>query len=257
MKHNFEDIARYADNEMSAEERQAFEAALGTDPELQEQLALYRDVDSTLQQQFRPDEQREQLKTTMQQLRGAYFTEQAGDVGNVPVVASTQAPAKVVSFNRYLKSAVAIAAVLVIGLFIWQPWQADLYTQYAEAKMIRQEERGGHMDTVLTQATTAFNNREFTTAAVLLAEVVQKEPENSFASFYFGVALLRSDKNEAARNVFARLSKGESAFKYEAIFYTALSYLKEKEKEAAKAWLEKIPADAANYGKAQELLKRI
>jgi TolA-binding protein len=219
---------------------------------------LYRDVDSTLQQQFTPDEQREQLKTTMQSLRGEFFGEQVGDAGNASVnTPVVKAPAKVVSFNRYLKAAVAIAAVLVIGLFVWQPWQTDLYTKYADAKMIRQEERGGYFDTVMTQATTAFNNREFTTAAVLLSEIVQKEPENSFASFYFGVALLQSGKNEAARNVFARLSKGESAFKYEAVFYTALSYLKEKEKEAAKAWLEKIPADAANYGKAQELLKKL
>lgn len=255
MKHSFEDIARYADHEMSAEERAAFEAALDTDPELQQQLAGYRDIERALQQHFTPDEQREQLQATMKGLRSEFFTDQAVDA---PVAVTTPAaPAKVVSFNRYLKAAVAIAAVLVIGLFVWKPWQTDLYTQYADAKMIRQEERGGHFDTVMTQATTAFNNREFTTAAVLLAELVQKEPDNSFANFYFGVALLQSDKVEAARRVFVPLFNGESAFKYEAAFYQALSYLKEKNKAAAKEWLEKIPADAANYAKAQEVLKRI
>ncbi len=52
-------------------------------------------------------------------------------------------------------------------------------------------------------------------------------------------------------------SKGESAFKYEAAFYEALSFLKEKDNGTAKDWLEKIPADAPNYKKAQELMKKL
>jgi hypothetical protein len=37
----------------------------------------------------------------------------------------------------------------------------------------------------------------------------------------------------------------------------ALSYLKEKNKPACIDWLNKIPADAGPYGKAQELLKKL
>ena len=48
-----------------------------------------------------------------------------------------------------------------------------------------------------------------------------------------------------------------SLFKYDAAFYMALSYLKEKNKPGCKEWLNKIPADAGPYSNAQELLKKL
>jgi Flp pilus assembly protein TadD len=245
MKYSFEDIARYADDLMPPDEREAFKAALDTDLELQQQLALYRDVDTSLQQQFTRDEQREALQSTLQQMRKEYFGAQVA------------APAKVIPFKRYLSAAIAVAAVLVVALFIWNPFAANLYDKYAGTQMVAQVERGSHIDTVLQNATTAFNNKEFTEAAVLLAEVVQTEPDNSFANFYFGVALLQTDKLAQARTVFTKLFNGESAFKYEAAFYLALSYLKEDNKAATKEWLKKIPQDAPNYNKTAELLKKL
>lgn len=250
MKYSFEDIARYADDQMTADERQAFDTALGTDPELQQQLALYLDVDTTLQQQFGRDEQREQLQGTLQQMRQEYFGKKAVSQTGVQ-------PAKVISFKRYLGVAIAVAAILVVGLFVWNPFAPNLYEKYAATQMVAQVERGSHIDTVLQDATTAFNNKEFTVAAVMLAEVVQQQPDNSYALFHFGVALLQTDQLPLARAVFEKLFKGESAFKYEAAFYESLSYLKEKDTGTAKDWLEKIPADAANYNKAQELMKKL
>jgi Tfp pilus assembly protein PilF len=255
MKYSFEDIARYAEQEMPAEERQAFEAALGTDAELQQQLALYREVDSNLQQQFTPDAQREQLKNTLQGMRSEFFAGKAD--ASTDSTANTKAPAKVVSMNRYLKAAVSIAAVLVIGLFVWNPFNGDLYEQYSPTTMVTQVERGGHTDSVLNEATVAFNGKEFTTAAVLLAEVVQQQPDNSFANFYFAVSLLESGQTRQSREVLTKVYNGTSAFKYEAAFYLALSYIKAKDEAAAKGWLEKIPADAGNYAKAQEVLKKL
>lgn len=258
MKYTYEDIARYVDDQMTADERQAFDAALETDPELQQQMALYLDVDTTLQQQFGRDEQREQLQGTLQQMRQEYFGEKAAsplDTASAPQTGVQ--PAKVIPFKRYLGAAIAVAAVLIVGLFVWNPFAPNLYEKYAATQMVAQVERGSHIDTVLQDATTAFNNKEFTVAAVMLAEVVQQQPDNSYALFHFGVALLQTDQIPLARAVFEKLFKGESAFKYEAAFYEALSYLKEKDKDTAKDWLEKIPADAANYSKAQELMEKL
>src|SRR5262245_49614192 len=120
-----EDIARYAEGLMEAPEQAAFEAALAADASLQQQLALYREVHDSLQQHFTPDEQREQLQQTLHGLRGEFFTTNA-----------TSTPAIVVPFRRYLQRAVAVAAILVVAVFIWQPWKPDLFNKYAQTTMV-------------------------------------------------------------------------------------------------------------------------
>lgn len=232
MKYTYEDIARYVGGEMEPGERAAFEAALATDPALQEQLALYREVSAGLQSEWKPDEKKEALKSTMQQPR----------------------PARIIKFRRSL-GLVTIAALLLIFLLIWNPFTSDLYQKYADTQMPSAIERGSRLDSVMHKATIAFNKKEYTEAAVLLAEVVQKQPDNSYALFYFGVALMETNQIPLARAAFEQLFKGKSAFKYEAAFFEALSYLKEKEEDKAKDWLQNIPPDAPNYQKAQELLK--
>ncbi|MDF2187830.1 tetratricopeptide repeat protein [Paraflavitalea sp. CAU 1676] len=265
------DIPRYLSGDMSPDEEAAFEKALQTDTELQELLNLHREVERSLQQEWGQDEQRDQLKATMQTLRQEYFggEQQAGAQGEgkglhaVQSGASAQQgiagpkPGKLVSFKRYVGVAIAAAAVLIIAIFVWNPFAGNLYDKYADTQMISQVERGSHVDSVLQEATTAFNSKDFTVAAVNLAEVVQNQPDNSYALFYLGVSLLQTDQVTYARAIFEKLFKGESAFKYEACFYEALSFLKDKDKDTAKDWLEKIPADAPNYKKAQELMRKL
>jgi len=157
----------------------------------------------------------------------------------------------------YRKVAMIAAAAVVIAIFVWQPWNRDLYTKYAALEMVSTVERGDHIDSVLQKATTSFNEKDFSTAAVYLYEVVRQQPDNSFAQFHYGVALLQSGKTALARETLTVVSKGNSAFKHEADFYMALSYLKEQDTDNCKKWLQQIPAGSGNYGKAQELLQAL
>jgi hypothetical protein len=220
---------------MEASEQAAFEAALAADASLQQELDLYREVHAGLQQHFQPNQP---LQQTLQGLRGEFFT----------------TGAKVVPFKRYMRSAVAVAAILIAVVFIWQPWKPNLYNEFAATAMIAPVERSGEQD-ALQDAVTAFNKKDFATAASLLEQT--HDTTNSFVNFYYAVALLQTDRTNQARPVFNQLYAGESAFKYEAAFYLGLSYLKEKDKATCINWLQKIPADAPNYSKAQELLKKL
>jgi predicted Zn-dependent protease len=242
--YSFDDIARYAEGEMGAEERFNFEKALADDASLQQQLALYREVHVSLQQHFTNDVEQQPLLHTLQDMRGEFFQASAKQ-------------AKVVSMKRYLRSAMAVAAIFIAAILIWKPWQTDLYNEYAATEMLAPVERGENMDTLLQNAALAFNKKDFTSAAQLLQVAARKEPENSFVRFYYGVSLMQTGRLAEARNEFNQLFAGESAFKYEAAFYQALTYLKEKNKTACREWLEKIPADAGEFAKAQELLKRL
>src|SRR3954471_10027991 len=122
----YNDIARYVEGEMTADERSAFEATLASDASLRQQLALYQEVDTSLQQHFNADEQRQQLQHTMQSMRGEFFG-----------AAST--PAKVVSLKRTLRAAVAVAAILIAVVFVWQPWKPSLFNKYGGTSMASAE----------------------------------------------------------------------------------------------------------------------
>jgi predicted Zn-dependent protease len=240
----FNDIARYAEGEMTADERSAFESTLASDESLRRQLALYQEVHGSLQQHFSADEQRSPLQDTMQSLRGEFF-------------GAASQPAKVISFKRYLRSAVAVAAILIAVIIIWQPWKPGLLKEFSETSMVAPAERGDAGDSLLEQAVDAFNKKDYTRAASLLQQVKQQDTASSFVNFYYGVALLQTDHLPEAREIFNQLYAGQSAFKFDAAFYQALGYLKENNKARCKEWLQKIPADATNYNKAQALLNKL
>lgn len=253
-KYTIEDIARYAEGLMEADEITAFETALSEDQELQEQLLLYNEAHQKLEKHFASEEGEENLKVTLQDMRKEFFTE---DASATPVKQLSPYRAKVVK-AMWRKVAVVAAAAVLLAIFVWKPWEGrDLYTKYADTEMVSSVERGSHTDSVLTQATKAFNAKEYSSAATWLFEIVQADSTNSFAQFYYGVSLLQSGKTELARQTLTELSKGNSTFKYEAVYYMALSYLKEKDEANCKKWLMQIPADAGNYAKAKELLERL
>jgi tetratricopeptide (TPR) repeat protein len=240
----FNDIARYAEGEMTTDERAVFETALASDESLRKQLALYQEVHVSLKHHFNAGEQRIPLQDTMQSLRGEFFG-----------VASQ--PAKVISFKRYLRSAVAVAAILIAVIMIWQPWKPGLFKEFSETSMAAPAERGNSSDNLLEQAVDAFNKKDYARAASVLQQVKQQDTANSFVNFYYGVSLLQTNRIAEARETFNQLYAGQSAFKFDAAFYQALGYLKEDNKEQCRAWLQKIPSDAPNYNKAQELLNKL
>src|SRR5689334_21114206 len=102
----FNEIARYAEGEMNADERTAFEAALRANESLRQQLALYQEVHGSLQQHFGASAGRDQLQDTLQSMRGEFFG------------TATQS-ARVVQLKRYLRGAVAVAAILIAVIIIW------------------------------------------------------------------------------------------------------------------------------------------
>jgi hypothetical protein len=245
-----DDIARYAEGLMKADELAAFEAELTADALLQQQLALYKEVHTSMKQHFGGDEQQQQLQQTLQGIRGEFFRSNA---------TKATGPAKVIPFKRYLRKMIAVAAILLTVVFIWQSVKPDPFNEYVEITMVAPIERGGEEDRLLQEATTAFNNKDFPAAAAKLGKLMS-DTGDTYVAFYYGVSLLHFDKPNrvnTARAIFNRLYNGESAFKYEAAFFQALSYLKEDETKSCITWLQKIPADAPNYSKAQELLKKL
>jgi hypothetical protein len=240
---DYDMISRYLDGEMNAVERTAFEEQIEQDADLKNEVALLRDVNETVKMKLYPDENEIALSNTLGDMRAEYF---AG-----------QTKARIVPFRRRLMMAAAAVLIMALILTVWQPWQKDLYKQYADIQMPAAGERGAGSDVQLKQATVYFNNKNFTAAIPLFKTILKDDTQNSFVQYYYAIALLQNGEIENSRKELDSLYNGTSLFRYDAAYYMALSYLKEKNKTACAVWLNKIPADAEVYIKAQDLLKKL
>jgi cytochrome c-type biogenesis protein CcmH/NrfG len=243
---DYDMINRYLNGEMNGEELKAFELQMQQDADLQKEVELLKDVNSTLKIKLHPGENETALRNALQEMNAEFF-------------ASKAEQAKVIPLNRR-KWMTAIAAVFVLALLLtlWQPWKKeDLYKQYADIQMPAIAQRGATTDSLLKQAVENFNNKKFAEAIPVFETVLKDTAENSFVQYYYAIALLQNGNIEKARAQLTVLYNGESIFKNDAAFYLALSYLKEKNKDTCKDWLHKIPTDNATWFKAQELLKKL
>jgi hypothetical protein len=239
-------ITRYLDGDMNEEERIAFEEQMLQDAELKTEVELLKDVNTTLKIKLHPGETELALRNSLHEMNSEYFLGKAEQ-------------AKVVPINRR-RWVTAIAAVFVMGLIltVWQPWkEEDLYKQYASIQMPEIAERGAAADSLLKLALENFNNKKFAVAIPFFEAVLKDSSHNSFVQYFYAIALLQNNQTEKSRTQLTQLYNGNSLFRYDAAFYIALSYLKEKDKPKCLEWLNKIPADAGPYNKAQELSKKL
>jgi len=235
-KFSKQDVINYADGEMEAGIIKSFEEALHVDVDLQAALKLYQSVRGTLKSHLATDSADAEFKATLKQFNQQHFK---------------KPKAKIIVFSKIWY----VAAVLIIGLLVWAPWNKNLYSKYADTEMVSFAERGSNDQADLQQATDAFNEGKFKEVEQILTPLVHQDPNNDLFRFYLGVAQLETNSITVARANLVKVANKQSLLKYDATFYVALSYLKEKNKEQCKVWLNKIPKDASVYDKAQELLK--
>ena len=243
-------ISRYLDGEMNGEELTTFEEQLQQDADLQKEVELVKELNEILQMKLHPDENELALTGTMKEMRGEYFSSDT---------AAERSTAKIIPMQkrRWMMAAAAVF-IAVVMLTIWSPWKKeDLYQQYASLEMPGVAERGTPSDSLLKQATNKFNDKKFGEALIPFENILKEDPQNSYVHYYYAIALLQSGETERSRNELTQLFNGTSVFRYDAGFYLALSYLKEKDKTNCASWLNKIPADAPVFNKAQELLKKL
>jgi hypothetical protein len=238
--------SRYADGDMDPQEQQQFELQLQTNAELKEYVEQYKLASIALKNHFSPDENRVKLKQTLGGLNDQYFKEEAK-------VVTLKPEAKVVSFKNYSRWISGVAAILLIGFFLFNPWRKSLYDEYNTATTMSVAERGAGPQTALEKAAAYYNNKKFTNAETLLAKQYAANAKNSLVAYYYAITLIQNNQEANARVVLENLYNGDSAFKYDAAYHIALSYVKEKNNAEAKKWLKLVPVGTSNYNKAVEL----
>jgi tetratricopeptide (TPR) repeat protein len=231
-------VTRYMENDMDEAEMADFKLRLADDVMLQEHLRTYESVHQNLKMKLA---NHDDIKQTLVGFNKQYFS----------------AEPKVVSLKPAIKWLSGIAAILVIGLMIWAPWNANLYETYVDDSQLLVTERGAESITELDKAAAFYNEKNYEAASASLEKLHAQQPSDAMIGYYYGLALLKTNKVEKARTLLQPIYNGESVFKYEAAYSIALSYLKEDKKEECKNWLQKIPAETTRYQQAEELLEKL
>lgn len=232
-------IIRYVDGELDAVERQDFEAQLERDPSLAGEVALYRELKATLLERLPTDDTALALREHLSTLNNEYFRLNSG-ARRIPMV-------------RWATGMAAAVLFIVATLLLWPSDSKTLYRRLGDTQMVGLTERGDQSDTLMQEAAGYFNRKEFAKALPLLERAVRADSANQMALFYRGVAGLHAGTVAAARADLEKVYHTGSLLRYEAAFYLALSYAEEKNNDAAREWLRRIPGDAPVSERAKEL----
>ncbi len=230
----------YIQRRLSEAEQETFETRLKDDSEFKAGFNTYKELSGFLEHKFGNEAGAIAFQDNLKKISTSYFEKQQ--------------PKKVIRFKPW-QYAVAASVLLLIGLFMFNS-SDPVYGDYANYKAISLTVRG-HNNDLLKTAEIAFNTKDFAKADTAFKDLLEKDETNTELQFYRGIANIELNNYEVADNLLQILSKGTSVYKNKAIWYLALSKLKQNDTEACSAILKTLPEEADDYKTAQKLLKEL
>ena len=201
-------IDNYILGRMSNEERQAFEKEISVNTELQEKVALHRDIVRAM----RIERDKEYLQSLERDIKVQEMTERRRRTFAMRI------------------SSIAVAACLVLGVFVHFDTQSD-YRQYGLGIELAVSRGGGYSD----KAAVAINEGHYDKALSLIAEgeakpfvcddtnpeIVEAERdeyqrEQDELQWYKTVAYMRMGKYIKAKKLLKQIALSDSEYKDEA-----------------------------------------
>lgn len=247
-----EKIESYLSGDMQETDRAVFEAALAADPELAAELRLYRQIQDELSIQAQQQQQEAALKQTLAAAEKKYFT-------------SEKSTAKVVAMgNKKLWYSLIAAAAAIALFFILRPMFSNavmsnesLYQQYAQLDPLDIGKRGATEDSVLVNMKKLYNNKQYPAALQLADRAIAIAPNDISLKLARAHCYTETGNYNAAIPLLDSIAAGSSVYKYPALFFKALTYLREDKKADCIQVLGSIPPDAEKYKQARELLDKL
>lgn len=227
---------------LSETEKTSFETRLETDLKFKESFNIYKDLSLFLKDKFENEETTNTFQNNLNNISKNYFDNDAK-------------PKKVISFKPW-QFAIAASMLLLIGISIFKNFSSPVYEDFAKYEAISLTVRGEH-DALLKTAETTFNKKDFAKAEEAFKSLMLMDTDNAEIKFYRAISNLELNKFDTADNLLVGLSNGQSAFKNKAIWYLALSKLKQNELDDCLEILKTIPKDADDFENAQSLIKKL
>ena len=230
---------KYLLNEMTPEEKANFENKLQNDTDFKEQFQVYKETSLFLALKF--SKETTDFKQNLEKTGANHFGKPA------------LKKSKVISLQSKW---FAVAAMLVVFMGVWyfnssgNPTFSD-YNDYNEAHFVERSDTNQN----LVNAQTFFNAKDYKKASENFAKI--EDLTNPELQLYFAISLIETNNFTKASVLLTNISDGNSVYKEEAIWYLALSSLKQKDYKACKLQLEQISEASEKYNQAQKLLKEL
>ena len=243
-------IEKYLSGKMEKAAQLDFENQLKSNPALQQEVVLHRQVEESLKGENIHDF-RAKLKKADQKWKTG--------LGDYP------API----FSLPIRRLLVVAASFLVLVLAYNFWDAsasqggtDFYAQhFTPYKMVlnqRSSSDAPNTSPALTQAIEAYEQKDFATAAQAFAALHRESPNVTSLVFYQAIAELSQQKPQTAipllKNI---LAQAPPLFVEQSQWYLALAYLQMEDQVAAKKELEKITTGAFKYKEAQEILGKL
>ncbi|WP_055443848.1 tetratricopeptide repeat protein [Lacinutrix himadriensis] len=236
----------YLAEELSVEEKTAFENRLETDAAFNASFNTYKELSGYLEHTIKNEAETNAFKSNLKSISNQHFNKTKG---------ASEGNKKSTTFSL-LKYAIAACVVLLFGIVTFNKMNQPAYSDYNEHGIMDLTVRGGNIG-LLIKTTKAFNNKEYEKASGYLETLLEEDPENKEYQLYYAVTNIELDKFEISEPILQDMAKGDSAYKNRAIWYLGLSNFKQDKEEEAIKWLKQVPEGADYYRQAQELLNKL
>ncbi len=227
----------YLNNEMLPEERLEFEQKLQNDVEFRESFHLYKEATQFLGTKF--SKENTDFKENLKSIADEYFNE------------NQDQKRKVIAFKPW-QYAIAASLILFMGTWFFMQNSTPEYGDYNQHESAYFTERGAGDDVNLKMAQDFFNAKEYKSAVLAFEKVENiKNPE---LQYFYAIALIEINDFSKAGVFLNHIKNGNSVYKDKAIWYLALSNLKQNKISECMSLLKQIPQESEDFEKAQELL---
>ncbi|TYB76108.1 hypothetical protein ES676_06550 [Bizionia saleffrena] len=233
----------YLQRDLSASDVLAFENRLAIDTAFKHSFITYKELSGYLEQTL--DEESSDFKRNLMHISEAHFN----------TIQTEQPKAFRKRFN-IARLAIAASVVVLIGLFLFKQLKTPTYKDFNTHETIDLTVRGGSVRD-LVEVTKAFNNREFSKANTILERLLKTDSENRQLQLYYAITNIELNRFETADALLIAISKSESVYKNRALWYHALSNLKQGKTEVTQSLLKQINEEADDYEQAQKLLNKL
>lgn len=228
-------FGQYLENEWSTEEKINFEKQLAEDQELASAFEIFKELNLHLENKFGNETELKAFQKNLKSISKEHFKTKKS---------------KVVAFKPW-QYAIAASVAVLVGLFFSQNINPS-FDDYNNPEMATFIERGD-VNENLKLAQDAFNAKNYKKAIPYFEDVlkVNKSPE---IQYFYAISLLEDNQYQKAETNLSELKSGTSIYKNKAIWYLALSKLKQKDYDSCQKILLTIPDDFEDYDQVQELL---